>query len=397
MRLALFITIYLLILSSHSIGQQHRTIEGKVIDIKTNEGLSSANVFTDNHNGTITNEEGEFYLEIDSITKFISISYIGFETVTYPINSVPNNIRLSNTFYELKEVKISPVDTRKLINNFIKHYKKNKNKTKTNTFFYRQTTKTDSTYNEILEAFFIGESIYNVEKIELLSGRYASLKGDSLNPFTTFTNFFHNSQLTPLYIKNPKKNMVIVPLQPSFNTYYNTKIEKIKCDETNRLLYKVFFIPKQKVERIIVSGSLILDPKNFLILNFKGQINNIPLSSPDKEVKFKNNKLSFNVNYTNKYGCSYIESINIKSSFLTILPIKTQKVFINSVLYNTNSNLSIEKSFKLKPKTSLINKIMRDKYNPDFWSNNPIIKRTPLEDEAIDIFEKNNLFGTYKN
>uniref|UniRef100_UPI004049A87A hypothetical protein n=1 Tax=Fulvivirga sp. TaxID=1931237 RepID=UPI004049A87A len=35
------------------------------------------------------------------------------------------------------------------------------------------------------------------------------------------------------------------------------------------------------------------------------------------------------------------------------------------------------------------------KYRPKFWKDNPIIKRTPLEDQVIKSFEKENAFGTY--
>jgi len=50
----------------------------------------------------------------------------------------------------------------------------------------------------------------------------------------------------------------------------------------------------------------------------------------------------------------------------------------------------------LKSKSFLLDKIAQSKYDAAFWSNNPIIKRTPLENKAIKIFEKKNLLGTYK-
>jgi hypothetical protein len=34
-------------------------------------------------------------------------------------------------------------------------------------------------------------------------------------------------------------------------------------------------------------------------------------------------------------------------------------------------------------------------YDPAFWKDKAIIKRTPLEKSAIEMFEKKNLFGTY--
>ena len=34
------------------------------------------------------------------------------------------------------------------------------------------------------------------------------------------------------------------------------------------------------------------------------------------------------------------------------------------------------------------------KYDPEFWANNPVVQRTPVEDEVIASFEKKGAFGT---
>ena len=34
-------------------------------------------------------------------------------------------------------------------------------------------------------------------------------------------------------------------------------------------------------------------------------------------------------------------------------------------------------------------------YDPMFWNKNEIVKRTPLEEEAIGLFDRDNLFGIF--
>jgi glucan phosphoethanolaminetransferase (alkaline phosphatase superfamily) len=44
---------------------------------------------------------------------------------------------------------------------------------------------------------------------------------------------------------------------------------------------------------------------------------------------------------------------------------------------------------------SLMDIIGRQGLDSDFWQKNEIVKRTPAEEEAVEIFERDNLFGVY--
>ena len=35
-------------------------------------------------------------------------------------------------------------------------------------------------------------------------------------------------------------------------------------------------------------------------------------------------------------------------------------------------------------------------YDPEFWEKNEIVRRTPVEDNVLHLFEQNNLFGILK-
>ncbi len=373
-------------------------IEGKVIDSITRKPLAYVNIYTRNYQGTISNSAGDFALKVTPGTKTISVSFLGYRKKEYAIKDIPKEIELHPIPYELKEVVIKPIDVNKLVARIFEKYKsiiKQKNQ-ETSSFFYRQTTITDSTCNEILEAFFNANSVIGVNNLKLETGRYASLKGDSLNHYFQFTNFFAFSQITPFHGKIPKKKHVIVPLEPDFQKYYRFSVDILQNAENGALIYKLNFVPLQGVKRPVIQGSLFIDPTNLLMLKFVGEVINMPLSSPDKEAVIKNNIIHFVALFDTLNGVSRVRTVNISLNLTYISPTRTLNVSVLSVLFNIGNKQVFNNNIKLKSNSFLFRKIAHSKYDSSFWSENPIIKRTPLEKDAIKIFEKKNLFGTYK-
>ena len=49
----------------------------------------------------------------------------------------------------------------------------------------------------------------------------------------------------------------------------------------------------------------------------------------------------------------------------------------------------------MKFEDNIIDVIKNQDYDPMFWNKNEIVKRTPLEEEAIGLFDRDNLFGIF--
>ena len=400
MRNGIFIVL-LLINAFACFGQSnHIIVEGKVVDSITKEPLAYVNIYTDNYQGTISNSEGDFTLKVDSATKFVSISFLGYRKKEYAITAIPHIIEMHPVPFELKEVVVKPVDVNKFVQQLIDKYKhiiKLKNKEPAS-FFYRQTTVTDTTCNEILEAFFGANSLIGVHNLDLQTGRYAKLRSDSLNRYFTFTNFFIFSQITPFREKKLKKKNVIVPLQSGFRKYYKFSIDILENAENGALTYKLNFVPLRGINRPILQGNLWIDPKNLFILKFDGKILNMPLKVSDKGAVVKNNTIHFTVQYDTNKRVPVVKTVNINDRFIAVYQAKKLKVElqIHSILFNTGDKHQLNNNIKVKSKSFLLSKIIHSQYDSSFWSENPIIRRTPLEKDAIKIFEKKNLFGTYQ-
>lgn len=81
----------LLIAPAASHAQAPVTVRGTVTDAATGETLPAANIqIADSYQGTITNDEGEFRLQIDERPATLIVRYIGYETVRREIDEAPD-------------------------------------------------------------------------------------------------------------------------------------------------------------------------------------------------------------------------------------------------------------------------------------------------------------------
>jgi len=86
MRILLFLLFFTIFLSESGFSQIE--ITGSVTEIESGEGLPAATVLiVGTYRGTITNNEGQFSLNVDSLPATLQFRYIGFETKELTINS----------------------------------------------------------------------------------------------------------------------------------------------------------------------------------------------------------------------------------------------------------------------------------------------------------------------
>ena len=123
--------------------------KGKVVDSRNGSPIASAYLAVVGTNiSTITNNDGEFSLKVpDDITNaMVTISYLGYQSKTLPLDSFKNEntlIELAETVEELSEISIfSSKDAKGLIENMLKKRNENYMNEQTQmTAFYRETIK----------------------------------------------------------------------------------------------------------------------------------------------------------------------------------------------------------------------------------------------------------------
>ncbi|RRD93103.1 hypothetical protein EII33_01500 [Bacteroides heparinolyticus] len=138
---------------------------------------------------------------------------------------------------------------------------------------------------------------------------------------------------------------------------------------------------------------MFIDSSTLELKRFEGEIVNNILTFTDETGHKEQNRDSnphFVINYKIVGGVSMVESVIVDIKYT----IKYGNVDIHSVMYNTGIETK-NKTKKIAKSNDLLNKIANQNYDPAFWKDKAIIKRTPLEKSAIEMFEKKNLFGTY--
>ncbi|GHU79010.1 hypothetical protein FACS1894145_2230 [Bacteroidia bacterium] len=126
------------------------------------------------------------------------------------------------------------------------------------------------------------------------------------------------------------------------------------------------------------------------ILRFEGIVSSFEINLKNKNKKYGH--LAFGVNYKdNTKSYPVVESVNAGFE----IEMQDLKFQVTSLLFSVDQ--SFKKSTKeLKQKDILIKQIDKITYDPEFWKNNPIVKRTKIDEEIIRSFESQDAFGTFK-
>lgn len=309
----LFLLLFLIPIFSFSQTQ----IQGIIIDSKTNQPLPFATITTSSNFGTLTDVDGKFNIKSNKSITQISISYVGYESLIFPITKNEKFIKipLKPKVESLKEVQIIAKENPALqiIRNTIKNKPKNNIEKSLNTFKFNTYTKIlvtanpDSISGNIDSVFVLKEGkkqfkkldssnykfkkeidkshLYISEKISefqfqkgkgkkevVMASRMAGLKQPIYELLAvTFQDLsFYNE----FYILAGTK--YINPIADDALKTYNYKIlDTVKTESGSSIL--IYFKPKEKKETLGIEGVLYIDNQSFAltkaIAELKGMVN----------------------------------------------------------------------------------------------------------------------------
>jgi hypothetical protein len=367
--------------------QETGNITGFVYDKATSEVLVSASIYYANYaKGTITNADGEFILEKIPDGDSLVFSYVGYATQKYAIHLVPQKIYLEPLTTNLPEVTVIQGYANKIAEQIWEKYNKiykeeTKKKNEKCSFFYRQITQSHGVYNEFIECFLTGDNTFNIDNLALQEGRYARVKKDSTVDYT-FSNFFYMSQIRPFRQKDAGKNEMNTFIQPNSKMLYYINIDDIISDKDGDIIVLKF--EPRKPDKKTNSGKLYVRESDLSIIRFEGisQMN-----------------IKFQVNYRERPNTyPIVESVTCSLDSENEYKKENQelikyKVRITSTLFMLEQ--PFDNSGKRLNKDVLLEAINKKKYNPEFWKNNPVVKRTKVDEEVIRAFEAANAFGNF--
>ena len=278
---------------------------------------------------------------------------------------------------------LAPGEARELLIARLLEYKKYKRKEVN--FFYRQTSRAGLTSTSFLEAFFTARPAVQLRKLSFATGRFMTVAGElTVNPI----NYFTFVEVPLSSYTTPSQTNDLMPLMNDYQRYYLTNCQTMSDGE--RKVYVISFDLKSPRLKGI-EARLYIDSETFQLLKYEGRgMRNAVRNNYQGRVRIVPIDYSFVVNYQFVNGYTEVQSVHFKVDFMD----ERKHFETTGILYNVGERF-VKSNHKMKFEDNIIDVIKNQDYDPMFWNKNEIVKRTPLEEEAIGLFDRYNLFGIF--
>lgn len=379
-------------------------IEGVVIDSTTQEPIPYVHVYNEKFEiGTISNEEGKFILKIEEKNIEITFSHISYQSQKVSIkgnqkflrvNLLPSETILSEVIVNDEAYKVAKGVFNKFASNESVQFGK---------AFYRQITKSREKITEFIETFNdISFSPVGIEKYDIFQSRYAKAKLSVDDPYMSFTNF---SFLTFSYkIFTEKAGDVAKPFT---NNHFEDFTYSIKSYfERDGIKYAIIeYEPNSNLNKPSVSGSFTVNLTTNGVVKFVANtksslgVDTLTVTKDGKVIKKLrafNHSFKWIFTFNDFDGKNQLEYINVIGSFDWMKNDNLETTKLTSTLVVFEKDSKKKKGLKAPNiKQNDIAAVKKIKYNPKFWKDNPVVKRTQSEEDIVSHFEKSNSFGNY--
>jgi len=405
MKIKIFLTVIGLLLSVVLFSQQI-DIKGKILDASTDQTVPFANIaIADIFKGTSSNMNGEFLLKLDSLPVKLIISHISYEKKIIDITSFDYiTIELTPGKLLLEEVVIKDKEKGEFAYDLLtRAFTRALNKSRDWQYglaFYRQTSENANDYSELYEIFF--DTRYTSQGIvdwAIQEGRYAMKTDQIATDFVFNKNFTLLSRLVTTF--QPDAINFLMPVNVYVRDFYDVDITELR-NVSGRKIAIVSCTLKKDVHQPALEGVVYIDIDQYDILRIHGFIRNdkldiINLVNP--KGSWKNYELETDISFKTENDQLYLDYITLNQTF---------DYYINdqySHQVKTNAFLTYYEYYQPDKFKRLGGRIIRysksdrellDKigYNRRFWEENPVVLRTPIEENIISSFEAKNAFGT---
>lgn len=390
-------------LSNYKNIQDEISVQGKIIDASTNEVIPYCNISISNtYEGTSSNELGEFEIKVEALPVVLTFSHLNYEQLDITISNLDQDLIITlrplvNVLEEVVLENKEPTNDRnasRLANRVYRNISSRlRDSTRFGRAFYRQKSTTNNEFTEFAEIFFDAQyGNGGITKWDILEGRYA-IKEEGINN----KNYTKLSQILRGF--QPDTEDVIFPFHPELETYYNVTIKDVFNNGGNEITI-LRFSPKPDVIIPIFRGEAYVNAKSNQLLKLSGIILN-----DDVELVRLAERKAIKKNYQLAYDLVFKQDSKGELMFDHMKVDQKFDYFKGEVFYNhvsSTSNLVFYEHYTPETKKRLGRQFRRSNsdwenldeigYNKTFWEENPIVKRTPVENEVIDAFEKENAF-----
>ena len=356
-------------------------IKGKITDDLTGTAIQFVTIMVNEKTKTITNESGEFELNIASLPATVFISHVSYEAVK--VNKVDEsvlNIKLKPLTVTLKEVVIGDYATM-LMKNAYEKGKENKESDNYAKGFLRQIAYEADRPTYLNEMYFNGNwRNYGMIKWRPLEARYLRDRAT-----VSYTNFSFFTLAMSGFLANSVHHKGLVE---KLDSLYSFKL-KGTYQLGDQEIAIISSTPKVKITRMYFEGDYLINTSTFEVLKLEGTVFNFNLSSSGI-MGIKNDGLKLMAQFKiDKNGANVLDFSTFSvTSRLKVLGIGAKTTTFASTLFMVDYNDVFNKDLQeLNAKTNDINTTKGINFNANFWNENQTIKRTAKEEQAIQTLE----------
>ncbi|MEZ5038484.1 MAG: TonB-dependent receptor plug domain-containing protein [Saprospiraceae bacterium] len=268
--------------------------------------------------------------------------------------------------------------------------------------FYRQISQNDSIYSELYEIFYDAKCNANgITDWALQQGRYALQENNEGKGLVFNKNFTLLNRVFPTI--QPEIDLFFTPISPAVEGQYDLSTEKIIQNGTQEIAV-IRFTPKWDIvgKTPSMEGQVYIDMATYDILKLSGKF----ASNELKVIAFKGEgtvdnyvlhyESSFKQAETGALLLDYIRTEQVFDVVYTDRPSKkvSTRSLLNFYEYYAPDNPQKRLGGRLNFNKSDVEVIDKKAYDAEFWRENPIVKRTPIEEGVIAAFEKGRQFGS---
>ncbi|WP_167855255.1 carboxypeptidase-like regulatory domain-containing protein [Hymenobacter wooponensis] len=372
-------------------------LKGIVIDKDTKERLPFASVAVQGTgNGTATNMEGEFTLKVAKLPVVLLASELGHVRDTLRITSPTQTIEiaLGSASIVLPEVKVGSYPFQ-LVDRAFRNMQRNYRRKFYGKAFYRQTTRIDNEPTELQEVVWnVKSNNARIEGTAIAQGRYAGKQA-----ITNFSNFSLYTKSYGLFDPSADTTKSLALLSPNVVKNYELELKGIVAgaDTTKGGIAEIDFNTRPELTKYKSEGTIWIDIDTYRVVRYRMTTPNFTGGTNNPDQKFRDTKLDIEMSFQNTEGevapLEYMKT-NLTATLVSGKDVTPLNVSSFTFFYDTNTTPTSIPYARVSLQDRDLTAIRSIKYDPEFWANNPVVRRTPVEDEVIAAFEKKGAFGT---
>ena len=394
--IARFLVWLLPLLALAQLGQAQVQVRGVVRDRETQEVLPFASIaIIGTTNGTTSNLEGEFTLVVKQLPAMLLVSELGHvrDTVRVTSAAVPLNIGLASAAVALPEVKVASFPFQ-LVDRAFRNLQRNYRRTYYGRAFYRQITRIDNEPIELQEVVWnVKSNPARIEGTTLAQGRYAAVPAA-----ISLSNFSVYSRRYGLFDANQDSATSLALMSPNVEKNYLLELKGILGEDSTGGVAEISFETRPEVA-YRAQGTVWIDIETNQIVRYRVVQPSFTGSTNNPRQEFTNAKLTIEMAFKEggAAGVGPLELIKMDlSTDLTEPGKEPLAIKVSSFTYFYDQSTKVQRLPYAR--ASLTDRdlqaIKAKPYDPEFWANNPVVKRTPAEDEVVAAFEKKGAFGS---